>query len=78
MILLFIVIIYISRFGFVLAPIMSFLYYKGITYFMLDYKIKLRQITLETEALNFFEILTLSLETGRTLQEALNVTLSSS
>lgn len=77
MILLFIIVIYFSKIGFILAPIVSLLYYKGITYLMLDYKIKLRQIILETEALNFFEILTLSLETGRNLQEALNVTLSS-
>lgn len=78
MIVLFLLVLYISNIGFLLAPIMAFLYYKGITYFLLDYKIKERQITLEGEALNFFEILTLSLETGRNLQEALNVTLSSS
>ena len=77
-ILLFIIILFISDFGFFLAPLIAFIYYKGITYLLLDYKIKLRQFTIETEALNFFEILTLSLETGRNLQEALNVTLSSS
>lgn len=77
-IILFILTLYISKIGFILSPIIAVLYYKGITYFMIDYKIKLRQIDLETEALNFFEILTLSLETGRNLHEALNVTLSSS
>ena len=78
MILLFVFVLAISKLGFILAPIVAFIYYKGITYLLLDYKISLRQIKLETEALNFFEILTLSLETGRNLQEALNVTLSSS
>lgn len=78
MLLLFILVLSVSKLGFILAPILAFIYYMGITYFMLDYKIKIRQIELETEALNFFEILTLSLETGRNLQEALNVTLSSS
>lgn len=77
-VLFLILILFISRFGYLLAPLVSFLYYKGVTYFLLDYKIRNRQIRLETEALNFFEILTLSLETGRNLQEALNVTISSS
>ena len=66
-----------NKFGYLIAPIISFIYYKGITYIVLDSRIKERQIVLETEALNFFEILTLSLETGRNLQEALTVTLSS-
>ena len=44
---------------------------------MLDYNIKKRTITLEREAINFFEILTLSIETGRNLSEALNVTVES-
>ncbi|MBQ8681938.1 MAG: type II secretion system F family protein [Bacilli bacterium] len=77
MILLFIIILYSNDFGYLLAPILSIIYYKGITYLLLDYRIKERQTNLEMEALNFFEILTLSLETGRNLQEALNITLSS-
>ena len=77
MILLFFAVLYFNKFGYLLAPIVSFAYYKGITYALLDSRIRERQIRLETEALNFFEILTLSLETGRNLQEALSVTLSS-
>lgn len=77
MVLLFFIVLYFSTFGFVLAPIVSLIYYKAITYFLLDRRIKERQRILEREALNFFEILTLSLETGRNLQEALTVTLSS-
>lgn len=76
-VILFIIVLYISDIGFLLAPIVSFVYYIGVTYLLLDYKIRERQIILEIEALNFFEILTLSLETGRNLQEALNVTLAS-
>ena len=78
MILLFLTFLVMSKIGFIIAPLISFLYYKGITYFLLDRKIKERQISLETEALSFFEILTLSLETGRNLSEALNVTVHSS
>lgn len=77
MIILFLVILLVNDLGYIWAPIISLIYYKGIAYLLLDNKIKLRQIKLETEALNFFEILTLSLETGRNLTEALSVTLTS-
>lgn len=77
MVLLFWLVFYISDLGYLVGPVMAIAYYKGITYFALDNRIKKRQIKLEMEALNFFEILTLSLETGRNLQEALNVTLAS-
>ena len=77
MIVLFILVLLLNRFGYILAPIIAIVYYKGITYILLDSRISMRQKRLEKEALNFFEILTLSLETGRNLQEALNVTLDS-
>ena len=76
-IIIFSLILYISDIGFILAPLLTLLYYKGITYLLLDYKLKLRRIELESEAMNFFEILTLSLETGRNLQEAITVTVNS-
>lgn len=76
-IVIFLVLFFISNIGYILAPIATLLYYKGITYFLLEQKIHLRQLNLEREALNFFEILTLSLETGRNLQEALNITTTS-
>ncbi len=78
MVLIFLIFLFTSKIGFVLAPLFTFLYEKGITYFLLDRRIRERQVRLETEALSFFEILTLSLETGRNLNEALNVTVSSS
>ena len=77
MLFFFFVMFYISNLGYILGPIVAFCWYKGITYIALDDRIKRRQKSLEAEALNFFEILTLSLETGRNLQEALTVTLSS-
>lgn len=77
MILLFFALLYFSKFGYLVAPVIAFVYYKGITYVLLDRRIRERQVKLEMEALNLFEILTLSLETGRNLQEALNVTLGS-
>ena len=75
--IVFIITIFISKIGYIMAPILAFLYYKSINYFLIDYKIKQRTRNLEREALSFFEILTLSLETGRNLTEALNVTTES-
>lgn len=77
-IVIFLLVLYFSSFGFVLAPILSILYYVGISYVLIDSKIKIRTKRLESEALNFFEILTLSLETGRNLMDALSITISSS
>lgn len=70
--------LFIQPFGFIMGPVLGFLYYKGISYFLIERRIFMRQISLENEALGFFEILTLSLETGRNLQEALSVTIDSS
>ena len=77
-ILIFLIFLFISKLGFMIGPVLAFIYYKLITYIMLDYNIKKRTTTLEREAINFFEILTLSIETGRNLNEALNVTVESS
>lgn len=76
-IIIFFALLFVSRFGYIIAPILAFLYYRGITYYLLDYKIKIRRVILESDAINFFEILTLSLETGRNLDEAISVTVES-
>jgi len=73
--LLFFVILYISDLGYILAPLFTVLYYYLVGYIMLDNKIKLREQKLEEEAIHFFEILTLSLDTGRNLEEAIRVTI---
>lgn len=77
-ILVFLIFLFISKLGFMIGPILAFVYYRLITYIMLDYNIKLRTIRLEREAIDFFEILTLSIETGRNLSEAINVTVDAS
>ncbi len=76
-IIIFLIFLFISKLGFMIGPVLAFIYYKSITYLMLDYNIKLRTTTLEREAISFFEILALSIETGRNLTEALNVTIES-
>ena len=73
-IIIFFVILYISNFGYIIAPIVSILYYYLFEKLLIDDKIKKRASKLEEEAVYFFEVLTLSLETGRNLEEAINVT----
>lgn len=77
-IIFFIIGLFTKPFGFIFAPLFAYLYYKGISYFLLERRIKLRQRIIEEESLTFFEILILSLETGRNLQESLHVTIESS
>jgi len=69
--------LYLFKFGYILAPILTIISYYLFEKVILDDKIKRRKEILENEAMHFFEVLTLSLETGRNLEEALNVTTSS-
>lgn len=69
--------LFIFDFGYIMAPILTIVCYYLLEKIMIDDRIKIRKEKLESEAMHFFEILTLSLETGRNLEEALNVTISS-
>ncbi len=73
-IILFIIIMYVFKYGYILAPCMVIAFYLLFNKVMLDDKLKKRTIKLEGEAMHFFEVLTLSLETGRNLVEAIDVT----
>lgn len=75
-IIFFFVVLYISDFGYIVAPITTILFYYLFGYVMIDNKIKERTRKLEGEAIHFFEVLTLSLDTGRNLEEAIKVTVS--
>ena len=50
------------------------IYYYALYYIVIDYQIKKRIKKLESEAVYFFEVLTLSVETGRNLKSALEIT----
>ena len=76
-ILVFFLSLYLFKFGFIIGPILTIIMYYLIEKAILDDKIKNRKEDLESEAMHFFEVLTLSLETGRNLEEALNVTMNS-
>lgn len=75
--LIFVLTLYLLEFGYILAPIITIIYYFLYEKIMIDKKIDERTKRLEKEALNFFEILTLSLETGRNLEDALKITIDS-
>lgn len=72
--IVFMLVLYLSKYGYILAPIVTVLYYILFSKVVLDNKLKKRTIKLEGEAMHFFEVLTLSLETGRNLVEAIDVT----
>ena len=63
-----------SEYGYVLAPVMTILAHYGIEYLLLDLNIKKRKEKLEEEALFFFEVLALTIESGRNLKGALDMT----
>ncbi|MCI9433950.1 MAG: type II secretion system F family protein [Bacilli bacterium] len=73
-ILLFIVIIYWGNLSYIYAPFMAIIYYVLFEYLFLNNKLKQREKKLDHEALTFFEILTLTLESGRDLESALEIT----
>ena len=60
--------------GYIYAPFVAVAYYYLFYYVNITKKISIRNRKLEHQALYFFEILTLTLESGRNLENALIVT----
>lgn len=73
-IVIFILVLILSKYGYFLAPILSILFYIVSEYLFIDYRIKLRGKKLEKEALFFFEVFVLTLESGRNIRQALALT----
>ena len=71
---IFALIIVLSKHGYFLAPLITLLFYLGSEYVVLDLAIKKRAKKLEDEAVFFFEVLNLSLESGRNIKAALDMT----
>ena len=65
---------YILSVGYIFAPFVAIVYYYLFYYILIESKIKRRIKRLDKEALDFFEILTLTLESGRNLENALEIT----
>ena len=76
-VLLFLFILFSTKLGYLLAPIISYLYYLLLPNLFFDSKIKKRSQKLDKEGLYFFEILALSIESGNNLINALDVTSNS-
>lgn len=73
-ILVFFAAVYMFDIGYIIAPAVTVAFYFIFTYVTLDLQIKKRGRKLDREALEFFEILTLTLESGRNLEHALEIT----
>lgn len=67
---------YFTNLSYFVIPFIAIAYYYFLYYIMILYPIQRRSERLEREALNFFEILTLSLESGRNLEKSLEITVS--
>jgi len=74
--IVFIITLYVSDLGYIYAPIITLIYYYLFYYVLIQIPIKNRIKRLDRQALHFFEILTLTLESGRNLEKSLEVTIS--
>lgn len=75
-IIVFIITLYVSDLGYVYAPAITLAYYYLYYYIFIQIPLKNRVKRLDREALYFFEILTLTLESGRNLEKSLEVTIA--
>ncbi len=73
-VILFVSIIIFLKNGYIYAPIASVIFHYLYNYIFIERKLKQRVSALDYEALHFFEILTLTLESGRNLEQALEIT----
>lgn len=75
-IVLFIAFLVSFDYGYILAIVVVVIYYYLFEKIVLDKEIKRRGLRLDHEAIYFFEVLTLSLQTGRNLAEAVSITVN--
>ena len=73
-VLSFLLILFFVDFGYIIAPLVAFLIYQLYFPLGVDRKIEKRSRVLERDSLYFFEILALSLEAGRSIKTAIEVT----
>ncbi len=73
-IVVFFLVMYLSKVGFIFAPLSAIVTYYLFYYLFITSPIQRRIRKLDHEALYFFEILTLTLESGRSLESSLEIT----
>ena len=66
--------IFLTRITYLLIPIFSIIYYYSFYHILITRKLKIREQKLDREALYYFEVLTLTLESGKNLQNSLELT----
>ena len=71
--LIFILLLFFNEKGYIYAPLLSIIFFIGAEYY-LDYKIKVRCEKLNYEAIFFFQVLVLTLESGKNLQGGIELT----
>ena len=71
---IFFVLLAFNKNVYIIAPIATILFHYLSEYLVLDYPIKKREKKLEEEAIFFFEVLSLTLESGRNLTLSLQIT----
>ena len=71
---IFVLLLIFNKNGYILAPITVILFHYLSEYIVLDYPIKKRRKKLEEEAIFFFEVLSLTMESGRNLTKGLLLT----
>ncbi len=72
-IIVFVVVFLFVNAGALLAPIVAVLWYFFVNYLMVDRPLKKREAKLNNEAYYYFEVLTLALESGRNLENAIKM-----
>ena len=68
------IILFLSNINYFIIPFVIIAYYNLFYYILITKEINKRIKKLDKEALSFFEILTLSLESGRNLENSLEIT----
>lgn len=71
--LVFVIVFLFVDSGALLAPIITVIWYYLVNYLMLDRPLKKRESKLNNEAYYYFEVLTLALESGRNLENAIKM-----
>lgn len=75
-IIIFFLTLYTTNLGYIYAPLITIIYYYIFYYILIKIPLKRRIKRLDHQALHFFEILTLTLESSRNLEKSLEVTIS--
>lgn len=73
--LLVLVLVLFTNISYILIPFLAIIFYALYYYLMITYPLNKRTKKLDHEALYFFEVLTLTLESGRNLEKSIEITI---